>query len=333
LAIPLGAAAADAAHHTVLRTSDPGEAERFVADAYLPNTLDLTSSSATLRMELAALSLGSMTAGRLSYGRSIRLVTADAQNFHVNVPVSGHTLSSTGAGRHVPIGVGQAAVFPPNAPAEIVWSAESSQICLMVSRHTLEAELESLLGRSISTPLDFLFEMDLRGDLGRSWQAALHVVQRELDHPTDMSTHPTIGGHLEGLLIDGLLLVQPHNYSHLISARAAPGSASAIALATELMENRPCEPWTTVRLAQEVHLSVRALQDGFKREIGVPPMAHLRQVRLRRIRQELVRAHRHATTVRAVATRFGFIHMGHFAATYRHVFGEAPSRTLRREPR
>jgi AraC-like DNA-binding protein len=323
---------ADTARPNVLRTSDPAHAEQIVAKTYLPNTLDLTSSSTALRMELTTLRLGRTTVGKLSYGRSARLITAEAENFHVNIPISGHTLSSTGRGRPVPIGVGQGGVFPPNAPAEIVWSAESSQLCLMVSGHVLETELEHLLGRSISLPLDLQFQMTLDGDLGRSWRAALQVVQHELNQPTDISTHPSIGCHLEGLLIDGLLLLQPHNYSQLITASSAPGSVNAIALAIELMEEMPCEPWTTVRLAQEVHLSVRALQEGFKRETGLPPIAHLRQVRLRHVRKQLLLAHRHATTVRAIATRFGFIHMGHFAATYRQTFGETPSTSLDREP-
>jgi AraC-like DNA-binding protein len=319
--------------HTVLRTSDPAEAEQFVADTYLPNKINLKSSPTAFRMELSALKLGRMTVGRLSYGRPIRLVTAEAANFHINIPITGRTFSSAGAGRPVPIGVGQAAVFPPDSAAEISWSARSSQLCLMVSRHALEAELGGLLDRGVSRPLDFQFEMDMGGDVGRSLRAGLQVVQHELDQPTDLSTHPSIGRHLQGLLIDGLLLLQPHNYSHLITAPSAPGGVRAISLARDLIESRPCEPWTTVRLAQEVHLSVRALQEGIKREIGVPPMAHLRQVRLRLVRRELLRAHRHETTVRALATRCGFVHMGHFAATYRKTFGETPSASLNREPR
>ena len=39
---------------------------------------------------------------------------------------------------------------------------------------------------------------------------------------------------------------------------------------------------------------------------------------------------RDTTTVRAVATSFGFMHMGRFAAAYRDAFGESPSETLNR---
>ena len=40
----------------------------------------------------------------------------------------------------------------------------------------------------------------------------------------------------------------------------------------------------------------------------------------------------HTTTVRAVATNFGPVHMGRFAAAYGDAFGESPSETLNRHP-
>jgi transcriptional regulator GlxA family with amidase domain len=98
----------------------------------------------------------------------------------------------------------------------------------------------------------------------------------------------------------------------------------------ELLEERPSEPWTTVRLATEVHLSVRALQEGFRRDLATPPMAYLRQVRLRRAREALQAADRDATTVGAVAVSLGILHLGRFAAAYRDAYGEAPSDTLNR---
>ncbi len=97
------------------------------------------------------------------------------------------------------------------------------------------------------------------------------------------------------------------------------------------MEELPQEQWTVVRLAQEVHLSVRALQYGFKRDFDLPPMAYLKRVRLRRAHAALMASSPEITTVSAVALECGFFHLSRFAATYRQAFGEPPSRTLRRQ--
>jgi transcriptional regulator GlxA family with amidase domain len=55
-------------------------------------------------------------------------------------------------------------------------------------------------------------------------------------------------------------------------------------------------------------------------------MTYLRRVRLHRVRAALLDAPPEATTVQSVATRFGFLHLGHFSATYRQAFGENPRR-------
>jgi transcriptional regulator GlxA family with amidase domain len=80
----------------------------------------------------------------------------------------------------------------------------------------------------------------------------------------------------------------------------------------------------------EVHLSVRALQEGFRQDLDTPPMAYLRRVRLRRAHEALLVAARDTTTVRSVAVSLGIVHLGRFAAAYRKAFGETPSETLSR---
>jgi AraC-like DNA-binding protein len=212
----------------------------------------------------------------------------------------------------------------------MAWSADCEQLCLMIPRARLEAELERLLGRSLRGRLTFDFTADLGSPVGRRWRTVLNLLMDELDHPTDVGLDPRVGGHVEGLVMGGLLLGQPHSHSDAVERDRPVKLGAAIRHAVELIEDRPSEPWTTVRLATEVHLSVRALQEGFRRDLGTPPMTYLRQVRLRRAREALVAADRHTTTVRAIAVGLGILHMGRFAAAYRAAFGEAPSDTFNR---
>jgi transcriptional regulator GlxA family with amidase domain len=193
----------------------------------------------------------------------------------------------------------------------------------------LEAELERLLGRSVRSRLRFDFAVAPVHVTGRL-QTVLDLVVQEIDQPSGLATSQVAGRHLEGLVLDGLLLGQPHNYSEAAvgSSRRAPGGV--IERAIELLEERPIQPWTTVGLATELHLSVRALQAGFEREVGMPPMAYLRMVRLRRAYAALREARPAETTVQAVALSLGLLHQGRFAANYRAIFGELPSETLHR---
>lgn len=312
------------------RATDRDEAERVVADLYLPNKLDLSRGSGPLGLQVTALRMGALTAGRLTYNRRIRLSTADAENFHLNIPVRGRAASRSGSGEPVVTRPGEGLVFSPGAPAYISWSADCEQLCLMVPRARLEGELEQLLGRSLGGPLTFDFATDLDSPVGARLRTVLSLVNDELDHPTQIGQNPHVHRHLEGLVLDGLLLGQPHSHSRAAAREGRPAPRAAIRRAVDLIEDRPSEPWTTVRLATEVHLSVRALQAGFQRDMATPPMTYLRQVRLRRAQEALVAADRETTTVRAVAARFGILHLGRFAAAYREAFGELPSETLNR---
>ncbi len=314
--------------YTRRTTNDRDEAEQVITELYLPNRLDLSSGCAPLGMAVTGLRLGALIAGRLTYGRPVDLRTAEAENFHVNVTLRGRAASRSGTGELVTTGPGEGLVFSPGAPAEISWSLDCEQLCLMISRAGLEAELEQLLGRPLRGRLVFDFAADLQIPLGRRWRSVLNLLADELDHPTDVSHVPHVARHVEGLVLDGLLLGQSHSHSDAATRHGPVGPSAAIRRAVELIEGDPSEPWTTVRLATEVHLSVRALQAGFRRDLAMPPMEYLRQVRLRRARVALKAADNHATTVRAVAHGLGLLHLGRFAAGYREAFGETPSDTL-----
>jgi transcriptional regulator GlxA family with amidase domain len=58
-------------------------------------------------------------------------------------------------------------------------------------------------------------------------------------------------------------------------------------------------------------------------------MACLREIRLRRAHEDLRAADPSATTVAAIARRWGFAHMGRFAREYQAAYGQTPSATLR----
>lgn len=312
---------------TTARTDDPDRAESVVGELFLPHRLDLSAGRESLDMRIAGLRLAGLTVGRLSYGRSAVLTTAEAGNFHVNAPLSGRATSSGGwSGQPVVTTPGMAAVFGPGRQAEIAWVADCTQLCVMISRADVEAELETLLGRSLRTSLEFEPSMDLRTQTG--WREVLGLLARELETKPSLISHPAASRHVRGLVIDGLLLGQHHTYTDALSTPGRAAPRSAVARAIDLVRERPAEPWSSVRLATEVHLSVRALQEGFRRDAGMSPSAYVRHVRLHLAHDLLRVADPDRTTVAQVAARCGIGHLGRFAAAYRDAFGELPSETL-----
>jgi AraC-like DNA-binding protein len=312
------------------RARDPGEATAIVSDIYLPNRLVLPRGVSEVDMELRGYELGAVTVGRLEYGKNLLQVTGDCQNFHVTMPLHGRALSTHGGGDVVPTIAGQCLIFSPGAPAELRWSFDCVQLCVMLSRHAVEHELERLLGTRPNNMLRFDFGARARENLGQRWRTMLRLLIEEIEHPTGIMASTPVGRHMEAMLIDGLLLAHPHNHSDALLRPAAPGASVTVRRAVDLMESQPGEAWSVVRLAGALNVSVRALQDGFRRDLGVPPMRYLKRARLNRARSILRDASPHEVTVRAVGKQVGLLHPGRFAAEYRATFGEDPSATLRR---
>jgi transcriptional regulator GlxA family with amidase domain len=81
------------------------------------------------------------------------------------------------------------------------------------------------------------------------------------------------------------------------------------------------------RLCRIVGLSERGLRNAFYGVHGVGPKRWMLAERLRGARRAL--KSNVPGTVTGIATDYGFYDLGRFAASYKQVFGEAPSETLR----
>ncbi|MBJ9975914.1 helix-turn-helix domain-containing protein [Pseudomonas sp. S75] len=83
-------------------------------------------------------------------------------------------------------------------------------------------------------------------------------------------------------------------------------------------------------LAQVAGVSLRQLQDAFKAFTGMPPAQWLRLRRLNGARRDLLCSDANEVTVAEVAMRWSFWHLGRFSESYRQLFKELPSQTLRK---
>ena len=83
-------------------------------------------------------------------------------------------------------------------------------------------------------------------------------------------------------------------------------------------------------ISRAAQVSQRTLQYAFVERFGMTPKAFLNAHRLNSVRRELRAADPAKEKVADVANRWGFWHLGQFAADYRAQFDELPSQTLRR---
>jgi transcriptional regulator GlxA family with amidase domain len=105
----------------------------------------------------------------------------------------------------------------------------------------------------------------------------------------------------------------------------------ALRQALDFCEQHAGDPISTEDIALAVHTGVRTLQRAFRTHLKMTPLKHLHRVRLDRVHQDLLRIAegRAEGTVSEVAMRWGFTHLGRFAALYRKTYGCTPVQTLR----
>lgn len=101
----------------------------------------------------------------------------------------------------------------------------------------------------------------------------------------------------------------------------------------EWAADSPEETLNLLELAQVAGVSLRQLQQTFKAYTGMSPTQWLRLRRLNGARRELLGATASGTTVAEVAMNWSFWHLGRFSNSYRALFNELPSETLKRSCR
>jgi len=89
------------------------------------------------------------------------------------------------------------------------------------------------------------------------------------------------------------------------------------------------DPITVSDLHTQSGVCWRTLDRAFKNRFGIGPKQYIVAVRLASVRKVLQSVPPHRT-VTDIASEWGFGHMGRFSSAYNQMFGELPSRTLRK---
>jgi AraC-like DNA-binding protein len=316
---------------TLIDTTDIDEATAVLRPAFFP--VDIAPSGRdALRIRVKAEQLPLLSIGYLDMGGEAVMRVADIPSYQIAVPVSGHTVTKWPDGRaSTLIAPGSATVFQPGTDVELRWSHDCAQLGIKITPTEVQRELESLLGRQVRKPVEFARRLDLTATASHSWLSLIEVLIREAGRDDGLLRHRLAVANLQHLLIEGLLLTQPHNYTTALIDDGRPASEAVVNRAIDLARAYPESEWTTAKLARATGVSARALQKAFARAGEPPPMTYLRHLRLHRVRAELADASqmRSPATIATVAGRWGFVHLGRFAQQYRQVFGESPSQTLR----
>ena len=129
-----------------------------------------------------------------------------------------------------------------------------------------------------------------------------------------------------------LLLSHPNNYTELLRRRERSITPRDLRRAIDYMQANLAAPITIADIAEASGIAGRTLFQYFRDFRGTSPMRYLRDARFDKV-HDVLKCAEPEQGVAELAIKWGFSHLGRFAAEYRKRFGESPSETLNRRQR
>lgn len=313
-----------------MRTTDPEEAQRRVAEVYCAHDLGILPGPGRLDVVHDTGWIGEIGVHHLRYGEEVRITPDLLVGFYlVQVPLRGRARvvadeEVVASDRH------RGTLLSPTQSVDMVWSADCEQLLVYLPRAMVESAAHPPLDDGSRAPVEFSPRVELDSPGIRGWLRLVQLVADELELGDGLLTSSLAAESLQQALAHGLLAAQPNDSAvePVESGRLVP--SLAVRATRELIEAHPEHPWTLADLAGHAGCSPRTLQVAFRRERGTTPMGALRRVRMARAHADLLAGDPLTTRVSEVAGRWGFFHLGRFAAAHRATYGMTPSEAASR---
>ncbi len=301
------------------------EIARTVSDLYCPHTMTSKGISANVPPNVAVLRQGLQPVIELRYGLP---VVVDAGQFP-QLLLMQTCLDGTGTATQASVSAnwrrGQTLPLSPGVSTQLEFDARYAQRSVRLDICRAETLCARLINHDLDRPLQFElrpFSEQLEKMCSQALDLLLTVENGEL------RSSSVAASSLDEFLLSLLLTNHPHNYTKELQREVQPAPPRLIREAEYLMANGDTA-LTVSRIAAHLRVSLRTLEAGFQECRGISPARRLREIRLGRVREQLLSAPE-GTSVTSVATENGFLHLPRFSAYYRAAFGEAPNATLRR---
>lgn len=194
----------------------------------------------------------------------------------------------------------------------------------------LKQHARKLLGEETClADIQFDVALDLTTPGGRHLRNTVTYISEALDGPLCGADNPIVLAGLKDLLLTSVLSLLPNSATDALQGRPkAVAVPYYVKRARDYIHAHADTAITLETLARHAGCSYRTLQTAFNEAFGMSPIAYVKFVRLTLAHDDLRRAG-DGVSVRDVAAKWGFTHMGWFSKCYVEQFGVLPSQTLR----
>ncbi|GGS14019.1 transcriptional regulator [Streptomyces aureoverticillatus] len=321
--------------HLITRSRNP--ADLLNAATHLFGGAITTSPLDDLRggdHELRGVAAHDFAVGYFASPLDVRVTSAEGRgrrSYFVNIGVSGAISASSGCLRAT-LDETTAGVVNPGDTQELRPSGtrRTRFLGLRVDAALVDQEFTALTGHPPVSPVRFDFALDLDQPKGRAVRLLVRSLLAQLDSADPLFQRAELRRGQLRCIVTALLLAQPHSHTDALRDSPPPGHPHSLRAALAFVEANLTGRISLADIARAANCSPRTVSSAFRDRLGVSPMSYVRNLRLDRIRADLLAS---ADPVGTIAYRWGVTHLGRFAADYRARFAELPSATAtRRQP-
>ena len=309
-------------------TGDLDAAREHISCLFVPHRLDIVGPHQVLDVHISKAQLEGVS---LIYHRHGACVTVRPQLlrdfFLLQLPIRGEAFVTVDK-QEVHCHPRQAVMISPTLGVDMKFGEGCEQLIVRIERTDLEHQMEQHLGRHIGLPVEFAPAVPLTTSSAKEITSLLRYMTMTLTETGGISNSTIAKKHMSFLLISALINCLDHNYQQELTEGKAFPRPAYISKAQEYMRMNFAEPIGPADVAEAVDVSTRALFAGFKTYLNTTPMRYLKDLRLDMVHRALCSMGPRRASVTTIAMDYGFFHLGHFCAAYKHKFGELPRETL-----
>ncbi|MPW05332.1 helix-turn-helix domain-containing protein [Paraburkholderia sp. CNPSo 3155] len=273
--------------------------------------------------------IGGLGVGFMSYGGEITINPSQFDGFYlIQIPLCGSECIVRGSEvTYTSSSVGS--VLNAGQQIQLVHGENTEKLILRIERDLLERQAAQYLGHRGPKQVEFDTAMPLDTAVGQRWARTVSWLIDYLGGE-NIPNSPLIDAQIEQMMVSLLLASQHSNLSEGRIGDERMVAPAFVRRAEAFIEENAHKPIAVSDIAEHVGVSTSSLYTGFRKYRNSSPMIFLKEVRLQRVREQLLSCNAGQVTVTSVAHQWGFAHLGHFATDYKRRFGESPSETLAR---
>lgn len=306
---------------TVFHGAHPEEVSSFVNEHIGPHRLEMLGQrecSSTLSFkEFAGFGLS-----QLHYGNHVRIKSPALDAiYHLQIVIRGECVWQQ-AGDRMLVRRGEALMVNPYEGIDLEYSPDCEKLIIKVPEQALKNLGAVANGHLPGGEIRFAREPV---DLHRC-RALINIIEAVISELVEAQEEDIslMYAPYREIILKKVLKIFPSNWD---SQQQGTAYSPALKHMLEYIEHNYRSDIHIEELSSVSNMSERSIYNAFAKAFSTTPKCYIKQLKLRKLRQDLLQGR--CRNVTEVALDYGFCHLGRFSADYRKAFGELPSETMK----